>query len=216
MSTDPIEALLSRGKVAAAVPLLEAAVARMPEGWSPRVEHDDRIDVSFWDRGEFVAFCQETKPTKKIVWVLPSYSRYCYYLCFAAVERQDLASAARWIDLAVALEPSHSLLLSEKALILGYQGRRPEALETYRRATLSMPWYPLWTARAHRGLGFELIEEKRIDEAEKEFRRSLELEPGHPVAINELEVIADLRRGGVTGLASGLTRGGGQTEAQNN
>jgi tetratricopeptide (TPR) repeat protein len=217
MSTaDPVEELLSKGRVAAAAPLLEQRVASMPQGWSPRVDLPDRLEVAFWDKGEFLAFVARTQPKKNVVWKLPSYSRYCYYLCFAAVERQDLAAATRWIDRALELEPDHSLILSEKALILGYVKRRPEAMEHYRRAIAAMPWYPLWTARAHRGLGFELIEEQKLDEAETEFRRSLELEPNHPVAVNELRVIADIRKGGVTGLPSGLTRGGGQAEAQNN
>ncbi len=216
MSSDPLEELLSRGRVAAAVPLLERAVASMPEGWAAWVDRPDQLEVAFWDKGEFVAYVTYTKPAKDVIWKLPSYSRYCYYLCFAAVERQDLAAATKWIDRALELEPTHSLILSEKALILGYERRHAEAMATYRRAIDSSPWYPLWTARAHRGLGFELIEAKRLDEAEKEFRCSLELEPGHPVALNELQVIADIRKGGVTGLPSGLTRGGGANEARNN
>src|SRR5581483_11101707 len=121
MSKDPIEPLLASGRVAAAVPLLEAALRQMPEGWQPRVEYEDRTTIAFWDKNEFAAFCERTKPTKKVVWMLPSYSRYCYYLAFAAVERQDLDAADRWVDRGIALEPAHALLLSEKALILGYR-----------------------------------------------------------------------------------------------
>jgi len=217
MSTvDPLEALLAQGKVAAAVPLLEERMKAMPPGWKARVDLPEQLEVAFWDKSEFLAYIAHMKPEKNVLWKVPSYSRYAYYLCFAAVERHDLAAAERWIDAALALEPDHALILCEKALILGYKKRRPEAIDYYRRATVAMPWSPLWTARAHRGLGFELIEERRLDEAEAEFRRSLELEPDQPVALNELNVIADLRRGGVKSLPSGLTRGGGTGEAEKN
>jgi len=210
------EVLLKQGQVAAAVPHLEAAIQGMPAGWSARKDHPDRLEIAFWDRADFLAYVAHAKPTKNVVWTIPSYSRACYYLGFGAVERHDFALAERWIDRGLALEPDHPLLLCEKGLILGNTKRRDQSMEVYRRGTKASPWNHAWTARAHRGLGFELVELRRLDEAEAEFRRSLELDPEHPVAKNELAVIADLRSGRVTGTASGLTRGGGQSEAQQN
>ena len=210
------EPLIAKGAVSAAAPLLEKALELMPADWKPRVEHPDRLEVAFWDRADFVAYVTHTKPTKQVLWVLPSYSRACYHLGFAAVERQDLASAERWIDRGLALEPEHPLLLCEKGLILGQSRRREDALAFYQRATRTFPWNSSWTARAHRGLGFELVELRQLAAAEAEFRRSLELEPGNKVATHELLVIADLRKGIVKGIASGLTRGGGEDEARKN
>jgi tetratricopeptide (TPR) repeat protein len=219
MSQDDIkraDALLAQKKVAAAVPFLEAAMAGMPEGWRARTETAEEIAIAFWDERDFLAYCAHGKPAKKVVWKLPSYSRVCYYLAFAAVERQDLDAGERWIDEGLVLEPDHPLLLCEKALILGYRKRREESLAFYRKAALAHAWNPAWSALAYRGIGFQLVEGRDLDEAEKAFRRSLELEPSHPVAVNELGVIADLRTGGVKALSSGLTRGGTADEAEKN
>jgi tetratricopeptide (TPR) repeat protein len=213
---DEAEPLLARGQIAAAVPHLESALAAMPPGWRPRLDLPDRLEVAFWDRVDFMAYVRYAKPEKKVLWILPSYSRACYYLAFAAVERQDFAVADAWIDRGIALEPDHPLLLCEKALILGGAERRPEAIELYRLAATVSPWSAKWTARAFRGLGFELIELRQLDEAEEAFRRALELEPGHPVAASELDVIDQLRKGVVDRVLSGLTRGGGEGEARRN
>jgi tetratricopeptide (TPR) repeat protein len=210
------EPFIAKGAVSAAAPLLEKGLELMPADWKPRVEHPDRLEVAFWDKADFMAYIAHAKPTKKVVWVLPSYSRACYHVGFAAVERHDLASAERWIDRGLALETDHPLLLCEKGLIVGQSKRREEALGFYLRATTAFPWNASWTARAHRGLGFELVELRQLDAAEAEFRRSLELEPGNKVANHELTVIADLRTGVAKGTASGLTRGGGEDEARKN
>jgi tetratricopeptide (TPR) repeat protein len=219
VSQDPFEEanrILARGQVAAAVPHLERAVASMPEGWKPLRDFPDRLELAFWDQGDFVAYVAYSKPTKKVIWTVPSYSRACYFLGFAALERQELGQAEAWIDRGLALEPDHPLLLCEKALILGYRPGRAGAADFYRRATTVRPWNAPWTARAFRGLGFELVEARQLDEAEAAFRRSLELEPGHPVATNELRVVENLRKGVVTRTTSGLTRGGGEDEARRN
>src|SRR5580704_4026640 len=101
MSQDDIkraDALLAQKKVAAAVPFLEKAIASMPEGWRARTETKEQLEIAFWDDRDFVAYCAREKPTKKVLWKLPSYSRLCYYLAFAAVERHDLAAGEQWID----------------------------------------------------------------------------------------------------------------------
>ena len=44
-----------------------------------------------------------------------------------------------------------------------------------------------------RGLGFSLIELKQLDEAEKAFQESLQIEPENKLAQNELAYIQQLR-----------------------
>lgn len=48
-------------------------------------------------------------------------------------------------------------------------------------------------ARALRGMGFNLIELGRLDDAEAKFNESLKLESGNRNAVNELKYIAELR-----------------------
>jgi tetratricopeptide (TPR) repeat protein len=218
MSKDDIEkadALIRQSKVAAAIPFLERALAEMPPGWKPRVETPEQLSIAFWDQRDFLAYIAHEKPTKKVIWAVPSYARLCYYLAFAAVERSDLDRAEAWIDKGLALEPDHPLLLCEKALIVGYRKRPDDSIALYLQAAKARPWSAIWIALALRGMGFQLIEKRMLDDAEKAFRRSLEIEPNHPVAVNELGVIADIRKGAKK-VASGLTRGGTADEAQKN
>lgn len=207
--------LLHAGQAAAAAPYYAAACEGMPEGWKPRVERAEQLEEAFWDKDDFVGYVAHAKPKKKVVWTVPSYSRACYHVAFAAVERNDLATADEWIERGLALEPDHPLLLCEKALVLGTKKRHEDALHHFQLAAKSHPWHASWVARALRGEGFELIELRRLDEAETAFKKSLELEPGSHVARSELEVIRDLRAG-ARGTTSGLTRGGGEEEAQRN
>jgi Flp pilus assembly protein TadD len=50
-----------------------------------------------------------------------------------------------------------------------------------------------YQAIALRGMGFSLIELNRLDEAERAFKQSLDIDPTNAVALNELAYIKDLR-----------------------
>lgn len=78
--------------------------------------------------------------------------------------------------------------------------RQPyRALDVYRKGLDLARRFPSSNALepiALRGIGFSLIEIGRLDEAEGALRESLDLDPGNPMALSELEYIDHLRSQG--------------------
>jgi tetratricopeptide (TPR) repeat protein len=168
----------------------------MPAGWRARREVASGLEIAFWDQKELLLYVAAHRD-RAVTWGLPSYSKMLYLLAFLAVERKDYAAAEGHVRRGLELEPDHPHLLCELALAREHESMR-DALDAYKRATTAHEWDPRWTARAHRGVGFTLIEIGALDGAEAAFKRSLEVEPGNTVALHELEVVREMRERGLT------------------
>ncbi len=105
----------------------------------------------------------------------------------------DLALPA--LDTGLRVNPEDPILLSEKGAALISLHRMADALAVYNQGMALDSASPLERARFLRGRGFCLEDLNRLDEAEKAYRDSLVLEPGHGGALNELRYIAGLRAG---------------------
>jgi tetratricopeptide (TPR) repeat protein len=126
-----------------------------------------------------------------------TYPMAALMLATYAVEKRRPTEALPALDRGLALQPEHAMLVSEKAMALGLLERRQEAVDIVERWLRETPkGDPADRARMLRSKGFNLIELKRLDEAEAAFRDSLKLEPNHALARNELEYIRRLRAGG--------------------
>ena len=129
----------------------------------------------------------------------PGYA-YAYYIKgYVCIEQKDLAHAEEYLTRAMALSPFNSQFLSELGNL--YQSRRDwtKALDRYKQAAehaalLDADGGSKWQRRALRGQAFVLVEQGKLDEAEKLHRRCLELDPQDEGAANELRYIAGLRR----------------------
>jgi tetratricopeptide (TPR) repeat protein len=189
--------LIVDGRYADARVLLDAAIQKMPHGWTPKREDDRFLIIAFWDQQEFFAYSHREmkRLTKSISWVEGSYSRAWYQLAVVASKEKRFANALFCLDCGIELEPDHPELWNEKGYVLGWLKRHEEAFECYVRAASVRDWAPLsQIARALRGQGIQLIDLDRLDEAEDALRRSLELEPDSKNAHHELGYIEDLRR----------------------
>ena len=124
---------------------------------------------------------------------------YAYYMRgYIMVEQHDVPQAIESLFKAVELSPKNPQFLCELANI--YQDRREwaKAMELYERAAGSAPILEtdgdtFFQRRAMRGKAFILVELQKLDEAEKLYRRCLELDPKDSSATNELQYIAGLR-----------------------
>jgi tetratricopeptide (TPR) repeat protein len=125
------------------------------------------------------------------------------YLGIYYVEIGQHDEAMRVLDAGLALSPAPDRLLgetvpdllSERGVALGRLFRWEEALANYDKG-LAIPAMPdSMRAQLHRGRGFVLIEMNRLDDAEADYKRSLELDPGNPIANSELAYIEKLRGG---------------------
>jgi len=113
-----------------------------------------------------------------------------------ANETRNYEEALSWLDRGLALQPHNEYLVGEKAAALAAL-RRPQEAYDLLRATYDDPQQPptMNRARLQRMMGVNLIDLNRLDEAEAALNESIRIEPNNPIARQELEYIAQLRRG---------------------
>ena len=193
--------LMSSRQWATARSLLEGAVRGMPEGWRPVSDDSElfrALNCAFWDIEEFMAYvgAKRTEVKSLVKWIPVSYSKAWFQLAVISVEEGSLQTALSCIESGLALEPDHPELWNEKGYILARERQYLHALRSYQHAATVRDWAPAsQIARALRGQGSVLIDLRRLDEAEAAISRSLVLDPESKVAKNELQYIAELRRG---------------------
>ncbi|MFZ6770168.1 tetratricopeptide repeat protein [Undibacterium sp. Di26W] len=129
-------------------------------------------------------------------WIDWGYKTCLQTQAFVAVENRDLERALTMLRRVEALAPVSAGTSTEIGYILNQQGKPASALQAYRHAqelsTRYLSQRP-YLAIALRGIGFSLIELKQLDEAEKAFQESLQIEPGNKLATSELSYIQGLR-----------------------
>jgi len=112
---------------------------------------------------------------------------------FALVDLQRVNEAIPHLTRAVAMAPERAQYLAELGYV--YQALKDfrTSLDLYTRAVDAAPLAPdpdFQLGRALRGVGFDLIELGRWDEAEAAFRRALSINPNDEKSKGELEYIA--------------------------
>ena len=122
-----------------------------------------------------------------------------YFRAYALLEIGRLSEAKSSLERALALSPRNSQFLAELAYI--YQGEKnwPLALQTFQLAEAAAKVVSPADvknkdlSRAWRGMGYVLIEQNRLDEAEKMYRQCLELDKNDSKALKELQYIQSLK-----------------------
>lgn len=153
-----------------------------------------RKQFTFQSQAEHEEF-KRTKPAD-FEWIDWGYKECLQMQAFIAADRRDFPAALTLLNRIEALAPVSAGTVVETGYVLNQIGRPDEGLAAYRRARDMAFRYASqrpFRAMALRGMGFSLIELQRLDEAEKLFRESLDIEPGNKVAINELAYIRDQR-----------------------
>ena len=149
-----------------------------------------------------VALAEESKghPQAHVVAVANPYPLISLYLGSYDNEIARSEDALKALDRGLALcsvfAEHRVLVISERGASLMALKRWPEALSDYEEGLKLAGLDDKSKARLHRGRGFALTELGRLDEAAAAYRTSLELEPGNPIAVGELNYIAHLKAGG--------------------
>ncbi|APR75496.1 Hypothetical protein A7982_00842 [Minicystis rosea] len=192
--------------------ILHDVVQRAPQTYQRDTDGPGgELVMRFWDQTEFIHFVtlHGERLGRSIVWQRSAYPRAFYYLGFLRVKQQRPADAIAFLDAGLALEPRNALLRLEKAKATGLLGDRAGQVRLAREVIDMEDEVPgNQRAMAMRSAGFALIEEGDLDAAEHWFHRSLELDPESSIAHDELEYIADLRRGGRRAPAKTVQTGG--------
>lgn len=108
----------------------------------------------------------------------------------------DSKSAFAHLDRAQQLAPNWAEPLAERAYLVGKMGDRAASLEIYRTAldlTRRYPSSAYLEPLVLRGIGYALIELGRLDEAQRAYEASLELQPTNELAKKELIYIQQAR-----------------------
>ena len=122
-----------------------------------------------------------------------------FYKGYAYVDLGLLDHAATWINKAIELSPSHSGYLSELGHTYQVKKKWSEAMGLYKQAeeaanTVTPDRYKKpELLRAMRGIGFILIELGRLDEAERKFKKCLEIDETDEKSLHQLEYIRHMR-----------------------
>ena len=122
-----------------------------------------------------------------------------YYLKgYALVEVGEPDKGKQPLERAIQLMPYNSQYLSELGNIYQSQKNWSKAMELYTRAESASEFSDEDVklrdkTRAKRGIGFVLVEQDKLDEAEKEYKECLALDPNDSHSPQELEYIRLLR-----------------------
>ena len=157
---------------------------------------DKRLkQYTFQSQAEFQEFSKSS--TIKFEWIDWGYEQCLQMRAFIAAERRDFPVALAILKDIELVAPVSASAAAETGYILNQIGKPVEGLSAYRRAQDLSEKYasqrPI-RALALRGIGCSLIDLGRLDEAERIFLKSLEVEPGNETAINELAFIRAKRR----------------------
>ncbi len=181
--------------------LLEEIIANTPADYQHVKEgNDGGLTIQFWSQADFihyVAWMQEHPPVRGIVWEANIYPRAHHYMGFLFVKMSRFIEAITYLRKGLELEPTSPMIQFELAQALIRSGDAAGGLAIYE--SVKEPGFFVsrqMLAMGYRGRGFALIEMEKLDDAEAALKKSLEIEPGHPVAVHELEFIADLRENG--------------------
>jgi len=176
--------------------------------FDPVIEHFER---TYRDSGKHVYAARNQMQTflyvalphedKKGVEVVDSTWSDAYLLkAYALTELRRLSDAQAALERALALSPFTADYVSELAYTYQAQGQCDRSISTYQQAESvaqvgsddSTKTSDL--TRAWRGQGYCLVEEGRLDEAEKLYRKCLELDPSDAKAKGEIEYIKKKKR----------------------
>ncbi len=149
---------------------------------------------SFQSQAEFDEF--NTAGAGKFEWIDWGYKQCLQAMAYLAAQRRDFPASLAILKTLENTAPVSAAVTLEAGYVLNQVGRPTDGLATYRRGLALAEKYPsqrVFRAPALRGIGFSLIELKRLDEAEDAFQKSLKVEPGNKIALHELEYIRDVR-----------------------
>jgi len=136
---------------------------------------------------------------KRRALVLGEPACYSFFLKgYALIDLERPDEARPWLERAVAMGPSNAQFLGELAEWYKSHRQWEKARELFQKAVDASPLSPenrqvFDRTRGLRGLAFILIEEHKLDEAEKLYRECLRLDPNDERSKRQLQAIAEHR-----------------------
>ena len=147
---------------------------------------DKQVDyVSVANREQLDRYEKQHPGERKIVWLDSCYGWALTKKGWIASSRQRWKEAETWLNKAAAVRPFSAEVRIERGFVCTRLGKYDDGLKSYESAVelaRTIPIENAFEAAALRGLGFDLIELKRLSRARKAFRESLAIEPTNRIA----------------------------------
>jgi tetratricopeptide (TPR) repeat protein len=162
-----------------------------------------RFNVLMDDRGaRYMCFRSDADYAKSVrnmdlVRVSIAFANALHTKAFIASSKKDWDMAIKYLSMQIEYAPHESAPYGEMGYILNMQKKHEKALASYKKGYDNSRIYgesKQEQAVMLRGAGFALIELGKLDEAADSYKRSLELDPGNPLAIKELRYIEKAKK----------------------
>jgi tetratricopeptide (TPR) repeat protein len=166
---------------------------RAMSAWKSEVEQLDGAPTAADDRAGFIAVLSDLPPdapqrARGATWVALRPYWLSFLAGFCSVELERIPDAERWLEQAVAMAPRHATARMELAHVLVMR-RKFERADAILDDALAHSQDRCELARAWRRRGYIRFEQRRLDEAESAYRRSLEFDPESSIARSELDLL---------------------------
>jgi len=148
----------------------------------------------FRTKEEYDAYRKTTK--KEVAWVDIAYARAYHMKAFILTNLKRIKEAVAILTMESELAPTKANVHIELGYIANHTGCFTEALGHYVKALKLAKTFKSQIPQkgaALRGMGFALIEQGKLDEAEKKYKESLKADPDNKLALSELEYIKKLK-----------------------
>jgi len=129
----------------------------------------------------------------------PTCADALYLKGYASIELNRIDTAIEYLNRAIKMSPVNSMYQSELGHIYQLKKQWQKAIDIFTKAESDARTYSpddvkiKELTRAKRGIGFNLIELGKLDEAEKQFEQCIEIDSNDKASKNELEYIIHLR-----------------------
>ena len=189
--------LLGDGDLAAARDILLQVIEHVPEKYSYVTRDGDCEYIRAWTRADFINY--STWPgsldrCERIEWLSNAYPRAYYYLGYIELELDNPAEAIVYLCDGYCLEPENPVFHLELGHAWRVFGDLDRSLNCYEKIKRPDRFTtPQNYACALRGRGGVHIDMGELDEAERLYRMSLEVEPDNELAASQIGYIKDLR-----------------------
>ena len=121
-----------------------------------------------------------------------------YVKAFALVDLERLDDAQSAFERLVTFAPKHARYLNELGYVLLKKKEWQHSIDTYRNAEAAATFTPkrrdYERCVSFRGIGYDLVELGRLDDAEAAYRKCLAITPDEPKSLREIEYIKEQRK----------------------
>lgn len=130
--------------------------------------------------------------------VPPTWCEALYVKAFALVDLDRLDDAQSIFERLVTFAPKHSRYLNELAYVFLKKKEWQRSIDAYMNAEAAANFTPerrdYERCVSFRGMGYDLVELGRLDDAEAAYRKCLAIIPDEPKSLGEIEYIKEQRK----------------------